>query len=253
MLQTVWATPAKCVPRLYWPPLAHFEGDQRVCLGPGRGGGGCPCAPQAREASRRRGDAAAAMAPPALAVAMAPSRRREVGICLFEHVGVYGRLRTAARRRRASGRRVRIDYPIDADRVLGLGVPPTVRLQRGLSTPGTINRFERVLVLVSLDLVRRAPRSRPVHARPPSRSFSVRGGEDVCGVRYRGDLLLGDPDRAAVVRGASRSPRGRRRSRVRRMMIEYGEVFWGDAGPPSTMFLEGIRWLPCRRCTSQRP
>ena len=42
--------------------------------------------------------------------------------------------------------RVHVDYPIAIDRVLGLGVPPTLRLQRAFSTPGKINRFERVLV-----------------------------------------------------------------------------------------------------------
>src|SRR5215471_661617 len=88
----------------------------------------------------------AALAPPALAVAMAPSRRREVAICLvnmWAYLAAYEIPHDDAQRQ---AKRVRIDYPIVADRVLGLGVPPTVRLQRGLSTPDTINRFERLLV-----------------------------------------------------------------------------------------------------------
>ena len=39
-----------------------------------------------------------------------------------------------------------VDYPVAIDRVLGLGVAPTLRLQRAFSTPGTVNRVERVLV-----------------------------------------------------------------------------------------------------------
>ena len=120
-------------------------------------------------------------------------------------------------------------YPIAVDRVLGLGVPPTLRLQRAFATPGAVNRFERVLVWchwmwfvvphasVGYVLLRdreRFPRSR---------------GADVRGVRPRGGVLLGDPDRAAVVGGGARArSRTASRSQVRRMMIEYGEQFWGD-------------------------
>ena len=42
--------------------------------------------------------------------------------------------------------RVRIDYPIAIDRVLGFGATPTQRLQQAFAAPGSINRFERVLV-----------------------------------------------------------------------------------------------------------
>src|SRR6266702_8025425 len=42
--------------------------------------------------------------------------------------------------------RVAIDYPVDIDRVLGFGLTPTQRLQDRFAQPGSINRFERVLV-----------------------------------------------------------------------------------------------------------
>src|SRR5205807_1922841 len=42
--------------------------------------------------------------------------------------------------------RTRVDYPIIADRLLGLGITPTLRLQRAFSAPGSVNRFERALV-----------------------------------------------------------------------------------------------------------
>ena len=39
---------------------------------------------------------------------------------------------------------------------------------------------------------------------------------------------------------------------MRRMMIEYGEQFWGDRWGPFTMFSEEIRLLRCRRFISPR-
>ena len=149
---------------------------------------------------------AAALAPPALAVAMAPSRRREVGDLRAEHVGVPGRLRAPARRLRASGQRVRIDYPIDVDRVLGLGVPPDGPPPARLSDPGAINRFERVLVFchwiwfavphasVVYVLVRRPERF-------PSAAARMYAVFDLGAIFY-----WAIPDRAAVVRGPARPP-----------------------------------------------
>ena len=90
--------------------------------------------------------ASSALAAPALAVAMRPRRKRELAICalnMWAYLAAYELPHDDPERQ---AQRVRIDYPIDADRVLGLGVAPTVRLQRGLSTPGAINGFERVLV-----------------------------------------------------------------------------------------------------------
>ena len=43
-------------------------------------------------------------------------------------------------------RRVRIDYPVRIDRLLGLGTLPGLRLQRALSQPGRISLLDKVLV-----------------------------------------------------------------------------------------------------------
>ncbi len=45
-------------------------------------------------------------------------------------------------------RRLRVRYPIVADRVLGAGELPSVRLQRALSRPGGVTRLDRVLSIV---------------------------------------------------------------------------------------------------------
>ncbi len=173
----------------------------------------------------------AALAAPALAVAMRPSRQRELGICalnMWAYLAAYELPHDDPERQE---QRVRIDYPIDADRLLGFGVLPTVRLQHTLSTPGAINRFERVLVWchwawffvphgsVLYVLVRRPER----FSSAAIRMYAV---FDI-GATFYWAIPTAPPWYAArhgrLV--AAGSPR------VRRMMIEYGEEFWGDRWP----------------------
>ncbi len=45
-------------------------------------------------------------------------------------------------------RRLRVRYPIRADRALGLGELPNVRLQRAFSRPGEVTGLDRVLAIV---------------------------------------------------------------------------------------------------------
>ncbi|HEV2986568.1 MAG TPA: hypothetical protein VGX46_19370, partial [Vicinamibacterales bacterium] len=88
---------------------------------------------------------AAAAAPVALSVALPRSRVRDVavvGLNMWAYVAAYELPNADPGRLEA---RVHVRYPIVVDRLLGLGVPPTLRFQRR-STPGEINRFERVLV-----------------------------------------------------------------------------------------------------------
>ena len=51
-------------------------------------------------------------------------------------------------------------------------------------------------------MVLRAARQCPVRARPAPGAVLVGGDPHVCGVRYRRDLLLGDPDGPALVCGS---------------------------------------------------
>ncbi len=85
-------------------------------------------------------------APFALCVAMPRSRLRDAGVCalnMWAYLAAYEMPHDDPERLAA---RVRVSYPIAIDRALGLGVPPTLRLQRAFSTPHSVNRFERVLV-----------------------------------------------------------------------------------------------------------
>jgi membrane-associated phospholipid phosphatase len=123
--------------------------------------------------------------------------------------------------------RVRVRYPIVVDRLLGLGVPPTLRLQR-LSKPGEINRFERVLVWchwlwffvphssVGYVLLR-TPERFPGAAVRMYATFNT-------GAAFYWVIPTAPPwwaDAHGDI-GVGEGPR------VRRMMIEYGEQFWGD-------------------------
>jgi len=128
--------------------------------------------------------------------------------------------------------RTRIDYPVAADRLLGLGVPPTLRLQRAFSVPGQINRFERVLVWchwlwfffphasVGYVLIRRPEK----FASAAARMYSVFD----LGAIFYWTIPTAPPWYAAEHgRLEDQDP-----VKVRRMMIEYGEQFWGDLWEP---------------------
>ncbi len=169
-----------------------------------------------------------ALAPPALAVATAPSRKRDLAVCslnMWAYLAAYELPHDDPAR---LAERARIDYPIAVDRWLGLGVVPTLRLQRGLSTPGQINRCERVLVWchwiwfmvphgsVLYVLMRRPQR----FSRAAARMYAVFD----FGAGFYWVIPTAPPWYAAL--------HGRLENgglpRVRRMMIEYGEEFWGD-------------------------
>ncbi len=124
--------------------------------------------------------------------------------------------------------RVHVRYPVAIDTALGLGVPPNVRLQRRFASVGRINRFERVLVFchwvwfmvphgsVAYVLVRRSDRF-PAAA---ARMYAV---FDIGAVFYWA-IPTAPPWYAAEQGELGNGKTGE----VRRMMIEYGEQFWGD-------------------------
>ena len=174
---------------------------------------------------------AAALGVPALAVAAPPSRRREMALCvlnMWAYLAAYELPNDDPRRLES---RVRIDYPITVDRLLGLGVPPTVRLQNGFSDPEAISRFERLLVWchwvwfavphgsLAYILVRRPER----FASAAARMYAV---FDLGAVFYW--AVPTAPPWYAARHGRMRDLQG---LPVRRMMLEYGEQFWGELWP----------------------
>jgi membrane-associated phospholipid phosphatase len=176
--------------------------------------------------------AGAGLAPVALCVAMPRSRPRDVAICvlnMWAYLTAYEMPHDDAEGLEA---RVHVDYPIAIDRALGLGVPPTVRLQRAFAAPGTVNRFERALVFSHWSwfavphatvgyVLWRAPDRFPCAAVRMYALFDI-------GAVFYWAIPTAPPWWAAA---HGRLDDGRP-LRVRRMMIEYGPEFWGDLWGP---------------------
>ncbi len=169
----------------------------------------------------------AGLAPVALCVVLPRNRARDVAVCalnMWGYIAAYEMPHDDPERLAA---RVRIDYPITVDRALGFGVPPTLRLQRAFARPGRISRFERVLVWchwlwfltphasLAYVLVRRYDR----FTFAAGRMYSV---FDVGAIFYW--AIPTAPPWWAALRGRL-DDRGT--IHLRRMMIEYGEQFWG--------------------------
>jgi membrane-associated phospholipid phosphatase len=174
----------------------------------------------------------AALAPVALVVAMPRSRVREVGVCalnMWAYLAAYEMPNDDPAR--LAGR-ARIDYPIAIDRVLGLGVAPTVRLQRAFSAPGQVNRAERVLVwchwvwfMIPHGSVLYVGLRRPDRlTRAAVRMYAVFD----FGAAFYWAIPTAPPWYAAL-HGRFRDGRA---PAVRRMMIEYGQQYWGNRWAP---------------------
>ena len=81
-------------------------------------------------------------APPALALAQPRSPLRDAGIYALQMWAYFAQFDMPDDDPEALMRRLRVDYPIRADRVIGLGTTPTIRLQRALGREGKIGPLE---------------------------------------------------------------------------------------------------------------
>ena len=185
-------------------------------------------------------------------------------------VGVSGRVQVSARRPDAQERRVHIDYPIAADRVLGLGELPTLRLQRALARrgPDRARNGARWIACSCGPTGRgswcRTARSLYIlvrHRARFSRAAVMTYAVFDIGAAVYWLLPTAPPWYAASAAGREVAERrsgatpsrtwSRRRSpddgRVRR--VSSGET----AGGRSTVSSEATLWLRCPRCTSPHP
>jgi membrane-associated phospholipid phosphatase len=171
-------------------------------------------------------------APVALCVAVRRTRARDVAVCALNMYAYVAAYEMPHDNPEGLAARARVRYPAVADKVLGLGVPPTLRLQRTFSAPSTIKRFERVLVWchwlwffvphlsVAYVLIRRPDK----FAGAAARMYAV---FDLGAVFYWAIPTAPPWWAAAHGRLEDGEP-----VKVRRMMIEYGEEFWGDLWEP---------------------
>jgi membrane-associated phospholipid phosphatase len=136
-------------------------------------------------------------------------------------------------------RRVRVDYPIAADRLLGLGTVPTLRLQRALARPGRIRPHEKVLVWAHW-LWFLIPHSALLYVLLFRREQFTRAATltyatfDIGCTAYW--FIPTAPPWYAAQHGRHVEAGGQP---VRRMMIEYGEQFWQERWGPLYSFLGG--------------
>jgi membrane-associated phospholipid phosphatase len=189
--------------------------------------------------------AAAATAPAAMYVAAPKGRARSVAVCVLQmlaYLAAYEMPNDDPERLRE---RVHVDYAVKLDRILGLGKIPTQRLQTAFAREHQINRFERVLVwchwtwflvpnaAIAYTLVRRPQQFGSAAAR----MYAV---FDLGAVTYwlaptappwwaaahgRIEELS---DEVSIGEFGHREDSSDARLPVRRIMLEYGETFWGS-------------------------
>jgi hypothetical protein len=172
--------------------------------------------------------ATAAAAPFALCVLFPRSRARDVGTCVLQMWAYVATYEMPNDDPEALERRVRVAYPVRADRLIGGGTTPTLRLQRALSHPGAFRSWEKLLVW-SHWLWFLFPHGTVVYllARRPERF--PRGAAHIYATFDLG--LIGywavptAPPWYAARQGLMADGRT---PELRRMMVEYGEEFWGS-------------------------
>jgi hypothetical protein len=191
-------------------------------------------------------------APLGLCVATRRSRVRDVAVCSMQMWAYIAAYKTPHDDPRAQERRTRFDYPATADRVLGLGELPTVRLQRALARLGDDGAQWRALdgALVWAHWAWfMVPHGTVAYllVRHPERF--VRGATMTYAVFDLGAIFYwlvptappwyaeaGESEREA---GSSRARAPAATPVVRRMMAEYGEHFWRDRWGPLYSVLGG--------------
>ncbi len=179
----------------------------------------------------------AAAAPVALSVVVPRTRARDIALCLLQMWAYVAAYEMPADDPEALERRVHIDYPVRIDRALGLGVPPTLRLQRLFAHPDRIRRYEKVLAW-SHWVWFAVPHTTVVYLLLFHRERFPRAAAQTYAVFDLGALvywaLPTAPPWYAAERGRMEDGQT---PRVRRMMIEYGHQFWRDRwGPLYALF-----------------
>jgi len=186
--------------------------------------------------------AGAALAPLAAAIVWPRSRGRDIAVCALQMYVYVAAYKMPNDDPAALARRVRLDYPIVLDRALGGGELPTTRLQRALHSDGSFNALEKALVWahwvwfatphVSLLYIRSRDRAR--FARAAALTYAV---FDAGVIAYW--LVPTAPPWYAAEEGRLGVCAEGETTRVRRLMVEYGESFWQDRWAPLYSVLGG--------------
>jgi membrane-associated phospholipid phosphatase len=183
--------------------------------------------------------ATAAAAPVAICVALPRTRTRDAAACALQMWAYLAAYEMPNDDPEALRRRVRIDYPVRIDRVLGLGVPPTLRLQRLLRPPGEMRGVEKVLVWTHWVWFA-VPHAATAYVLVRERERFGRAATTTYAVFDLGALVYHLLPTAPPWYAAERGRLGDHRTPpVRRMMVEYGEQFWKHRWGPLYSVLGG--------------
>ena len=176
--------------------------------------------------------AVSAAAPVALCVVFPRTRARDVGTCVLQMWAYVATYQMPYDDPEALLRRVKVAYPVRADRLLGAGVTPTLRLQRALATPGGFRAWEKLLIW-SHWLWFAFPHGTVVYLllrhpeRFPGGAARIYATFDVGLVGYW--AIPTAPPWYAAAEGLMEDGRT---PELRRMMVEYGEHFWRSGWAP---------------------
>ena len=196
-------------------------------------------APLVRKRVRAPGvlvQAVAFAAPVGLCVAVRRSRARDVATCCLQMWAYVAAYKHPHDDEEAQRRNTRFRYPIVADRLLGLGELPTARLQRALARVGPEgpewSSLDAALVWAhwSWFLVPHGAVAYLLVCHPERfpRAAALTYAVFNVGASFYWVIPTAPPWYAAAegIPGADGEPP------VRRMMVEYGELFWQDGWRP---------------------
>jgi PAP2 superfamily len=175
---------------------------------------------------------AAAAAPVALCVLAPRTRARDAGTCLLQMWAYVAAYKMPYDDPEALLRRVKVAYPVRADRLLGGGTTPTLRLQRAHGTPGSFRAWEKLLVW-SHWLWFAFPHGTVVYLLFAHPERFARGASRIYATFDLG--LIGywavptAPPWYAAAEGLMEDGHT---PELRRMMVEYGEHFWRSGWAP---------------------
>jgi membrane-associated phospholipid phosphatase len=176
--------------------------------------------------------AAAAATPLALTVIVPRSRTRDVAQCALQMYAYVASYKMPNDDPDKLERRVKVAYPVKADRFIGRGTTPTLRLQRTFGAPGTFARWEKLLVwshwvwfafphgTVAYMLARHRDQF-------PRAAAQIYATFDVGVIGYW--AIPTAPPWYAARHGLLEDGRT---PELRRMMVEYGEQFWKSGWAP---------------------
>ncbi len=171
-------------------------------------------------------------APLGLSIAVRRSRSRDVAVCALQMWAYLAAYKSPHDDPELQKTRVHIDYPIRADRVIGLGELPSVRLQRALAGSGATaadwSTLDRVLVWAhwSWFLVPHGSAAY-ILVRHPAR-FSRAALLTYAVFDIGASVYWLAPTAPPWYAAEALAQRGEQTPAVRRMMVEYGELFWRD-------------------------